>query len=256
MGSVELQDFARVVEFLSDAADPTRLLTLQDRRRLLMSSVARFIDADIWMLTTGVDNPDSPGDAMLTQSIDDGFDSNEERAVFVRISLDPRLAAAVQAPIAELILSGQNATFLRSQLISDDNWVATAVAKQWTAAGFGDFILTAVAIPHGHSSAGFHRRANSGRSTQQHADVLREIFQNVTWLHDRIKNTASAGNTLMLSPRERQVLVLLLDGSTRKQIADTLRLSRHTIVDYLKVIYRKLGVKSQRELIAKFARSI
>jgi len=55
-----------------------------------------------------------------------------------------------------------------------------------------------------------------------------------------------------LTPRLRQVLGRLLAGDSRKQIADRLSLSRHTINDYVKEIYRRLDVSSHAELLAKW----
>lgn len=48
-----------------------------------------------------------------------------------------------------------------------------------------------------------------------------------------------------LSPREREVIKLLADGLTNKEIARELRLSPHTINDHLKSIYGKLGVSNR-----------
>jgi DNA-binding CsgD family transcriptional regulator len=53
-----------------------------------------------------------------------------------------------------------------------------------------------------------------------------------------------------LTPRQRDVLHLLLQGHPVKQIARRLGLSPHTIEDYLKALYRKTGTNSHQELIA------
>ena len=53
----------------------------------------------------------------------------------------------------------------------------------------------------------------------------------------------------LLSPRERQILDLLLSNRRVPQIAKTLRISPHTARNHLKSIYQKLGVHSQHELI-------
>lgn len=53
-----------------------------------------------------------------------------------------------------------------------------------------------------------------------------------------------------LTPRQLDVLHLLLQGHPVKQIARRLGLSPHTIEDYLKAIYRKTGTNSHQELIA------
>ncbi len=44
-------------------------------------------------------------------------------------------------------------------------------------------------------------------------------------------------NVVELSPRERQVMLLLIAGDSRKQVAAKLKLSQHTVADYLKEIY-------------------
>jgi len=55
--------------------------------------------------------------------------------------------------------------------------------------------------------------------------------------------------TALLSPRERDVCRLLVDGSSTAEIAETLYLSIHTVRNHRKAIYRKLGVSSQVELM-------
>lgn len=50
-----------------------------------------------------------------------------------------------------------------------------------------------------------------------------------------------------LSPREREILTLICNGASRKEAAKTLDLSPHTVADYSKSAYRKLGVKNRAE---------
>jgi DNA-binding CsgD family transcriptional regulator len=57
-----------------------------------------------------------------------------------------------------------------------------------------------------------------------------------------------------LPPRLRPVLDHLLRGQGEKQVAAALGLSRHTVHEYVKVLYRKLGVSSRGELMAGFVR--
>ena len=53
----------------------------------------------------------------------------------------------------------------------------------------------------------------------------------------------------LLSARERQVIEYLASGRTNREIAESLRLSRHTIKNYLFRIFDKLGVSSRTELL-------
>lgn len=53
-----------------------------------------------------------------------------------------------------------------------------------------------------------------------------------------------------MAPRLRQVAQLLAIGLSEKQVALRLRLSIHTVHDYVKQLHRKLGVSSRGELLA------
>lgn len=59
----------------------------------------------------------------------------------------------------------------------------------------------------------------------------------------------------MLSPREREVLDLLLQGYRLRSVADRLRLSVQTVRNQVKAMFKKTGAHSQEELIRMFSGS-
>jgi len=66
-----------------------------------------------------------------------------------------------------------------------------------------------------------------------------------------IEEPATAAHLPAIAPRLRKVLSAMLSGRSEKQIAAELSLSRHTVHQYVKEIYRKVGVNSRPELMAQ-----
>ncbi len=55
-----------------------------------------------------------------------------------------------------------------------------------------------------------------------------------------------------VSPREQQVIRLLLLGKSNKDIEQDLFISKHTVKNHIYNIYRKIGVKSRYQLMDLF----
>ena len=58
-----------------------------------------------------------------------------------------------------------------------------------------------------------------------------------------------------LTPRERDVLVLLADGAGNREIASHLDISEHTVKFHLSAIYGKLGASTRTDAVRKALRS-
>jgi len=63
------------------------------------------------------------------------------------------------------------------------------------------------------------------------------------------KTKETSENSLGISPREKEILNLLADGYTSKEIADKLVISQSTVHTHRNNLMSKLGLSSRRELI-------
>ena len=65
------------------------------------------------------------------------------------------------------------------------------------------------------------------------------------------KHAPAPGAAAALSQRERQIVSALAAGNDPKTIAQSLEISVHTVRSHLKTIYRKVGVRTQLELVTR-----
>ncbi len=103
--------------------------------------------------------------------------------------------------------------------------------------------------------------SSCGGRAAQPVDVRRQILasflKHVTRLvrgdtaDDRLDPSKEKG----LSPRMRQTLQCLLQGDAEKQIAAKFKVSRHTIHQYVKSLYKHYEVTSRAELLARWVRT-
>ena len=72
--------------------------------------------------------------------------------------------------------------------------------------------------------------------------------------HSALASPTDAADAASLTPRERQVLALLVEGFSYKMIAAELAVGLETVRSHLKKIYEKLHVRSATEAVSKALR--
>jgi len=101
-------------------------------------------------------------------------------------------------------------------------------------------------------------QALQGACRQQEISLVRPEGS-TNWLlvleETRIRKAPPGHPLPRLSPRLREVLDLLLQGHSEKQVARELELSRHTVHDYVKELYHRLDVSSRSELLARWVQA-
>jgi LuxR family maltose regulon positive regulatory protein len=104
-----------------------------------------------------------------------------------------------------------------------------------------------VFLDEGAPMAALLKHALAGRQSE-YAQILLQQMSN-----EPAKNQTNDLPVEPLSHKERKTLALLVAGLTNKEIAEQLFVSPNTIKTHVKNIYRKLGVNSRVEAVAKGA---
>lgn len=101
----------------------------------------------------------------------------------------------------------------------------------------------------------FLRKRDVGQYAEVERQLVHTAFVSIPWLHSNDNDSVSAEHLIELTPRQRTVMFMLLDGIPRKSIATSLGISSDTVGDHVKAIYSHFKVKSATELAALFLRS-
>lgn len=112
----------------------------------------------------------------------------------------------------------------RVLLISGAGWISPQAARAAGASGF---------VPKDWSA-------------EQVAAAVRRVGAGNTVFAARAEQPAAP-----LTGREREVLELLADGSTNREIAERLHLSPDTVKEHASSVYRKLGASSRAEAVER-----
>ncbi|HWP99558.1 MAG TPA: LuxR C-terminal-related transcriptional regulator [Vicinamibacterales bacterium] len=177
-------------------------------------------------------------------------------------------AAAADAPAAPGLL-----VFDRQGNLVSFNDQAEAWLREIPGSGSDDQIGFSVPIPTGirtiyaltHAiedgvelgAARAHLRGTSGRWLTIHGFPLREPQDAASKTAIVIEPAKAAElapiivEAFDLSPREQQITQMVARGLSTAEIAQRLSLSQHTVRDYVKSIFDKVGVSSRGELVAR-----
>jgi len=87
-------------------------------------------------------------------------------------------------------------------------------------------------------------------AAELHARVKRSLWRVEATPTNGNGNGHRNGGDTGLSPRERQILGLLADGRTQRQIADELVISSKTVATHIQHVLSKLGVNTRAQAVA------
>lgn len=207
-----------------------------------------LVGADVALVTLQPPGPFSRFDTALAQ-YDAGWESDRHRSHCLQyIGGEEYLDAPDVRAYWEL--GRPTLAAPRSRFVTDREWYRSPhYHEHWRPAGVDHYIVAVREGGTGSATTLF----NMGRAVGRRRYTRREV-RFVALFHEELGRLIGGPLTVGgdpregLSPRQRQTLVCLLDGDSEKQAAIRLGLSRHTVHQYVKELYRHFGVASRGEL--------
>lgn len=143
-------------------------------------------------------------------------------------------------------------TCTRRQLADDRRWYRRRDLDAWRTLGCDHFIYSHQFMP---TRGCIHLISiNRGWGVKPFSERERRILDLFHEELGMVLRQKAHDPCAGLAPRLRQTLDRLLEGDSEKQIAAALDLSRHTIHGYVKDLYRRFGVGTHPELMARLLR--
>lgn len=249
-GLIAEEDVRAIVRLLADVAVLDG--TVADKKRHLMRGIAEFLEADSWewVVTTGLQ---SGPDCVSVKRIHDGYDEKTAGLV-VASQQDPDVPFPGMDTLLELTQKGSHFTMSRPEFAPDEKFFDTEWYHVYGQRVMRDqFIFSLFPMSaDAFSGCGLHRRDRDRPFTERESSLFHMVIGEVAWLHHADALDKQAEQLPRLTPRQRAVVTLMLEGHDRKKIAYELELSPHTVADHMKAIYRHFGVSGRSELFLRF----
>ena len=246
------EDVRAIVRLLGDVAVMSDDVAVRKRR--LMMGLSELVDADAWIWV--VSRYSSPQDPPVCVSfMQEGFDE-QGIGMIMESSQDMDNLPPDNEPLMREIMAagGQHITRTRRDMVSDDGWYDSNHFKLYRAPlGVDEYVYSIFPLRDGlFSAVGLHRKLGREAFDARQRRLAHILISEVRWLHLAGVPDDTGETVPELSPRLRTVFGLLLEGWTRKQMAEHLGLSVNTIAEYTKAVYRHFDVKGQKPLIRRF----
>jgi DNA-binding CsgD family transcriptional regulator len=243
-------DVACIVRLLGDVAGMTE--DLPSRKRVLMQGLACLVDADgwLWSATQVIKDQDRP---VSVGVLYDGLTEKQFNG-WLEASQIAHEQPPEDKPLTVLLNQGEHFTRGRNQIVPDNIWYNHPTVKRYRLAyGIDHFLYSIYPLGPSHCSAiGLFRHVGREPFSDLQCSICHVIIANVKWLHQASFSEHRGDDCVTLSPRQRTVLIHLLDGKSRDEIAQLLHISSDTVKSHIRCVYRHFNVNSQVQLMRWF----
>lgn len=251
--SLEIFTVQRLLSAVVDVSDSRK--PLAELRRAVLEELAALLmsDAGHWAWGRG-----RAENASITPVAFLHFGYTEaELAATCQFGLDPRMREEFSLPLVKLMREDQVACALRRDIVTDERWLpGNWLFDNVRRTGMDSWIQAVrYAANDTWSNIYMARRIGAVEFTVGDRQIVNLAISSIPWLWANAEEAVPPEAHAALSPRQRTVMFMLLDGLSRKKIAVRLGIGEETVNFHVKAIYQHFGVQSATELAALFLRS-
>jgi DNA-binding CsgD family transcriptional regulator len=243
---------SRVTQLLRLFGEARERLNDPLRQQHLIAGLCRLVGAQVAAMVETEDfRPGGRGP--VVDMVDHGWPSHADRmTVFGPMVVG---GSAVDPALKRLMCKrGQVVTLRRQELVSDKIWYSDAMVMDHRRAARIDHAIYSM---RSTGTIGkiyglcLNRSWGERPFDEEDRELIRLFHEESVWLMAPSPIKAITAAIQGLSPRERQTLESMLTGASEKEIAAGLGISPHTVHHYIKSLYRRFGVQSRPELMAR-----
>lgn len=241
-------------QLVSAVVRTSALDSLAKRREVFLNELGELIQADMGFWCWGRGHPS--GNTLLPLAMMGFKMTADMQRLLLEIGLKPEMNESHLRCTQFFGPDGQFSV-IRSDVFPDEEWLTHPPYRLCLAEIGMDSFAESVrySVDDNWSNLFYARRIGGPEFTPRDRTMVRIAMAAVTWLHASEKEFEPSLSFSDLTTRERTVVLYLLDGLSRKQIANCLGISLHTVSDHIKSLYRRLGVHTLNELAAKMLRN-
>ncbi len=224
-----------------------------EKKRAVMDGLCKLVNADTWVWALGCQI--EPGGPQTYAGIIHGGFSEERYTNWLKAVEHPDMGRGGKLFFERVVATGAHTTMERAEVDPDGFVQGEGVGEAWERADIGSLVMSGFPVDEvSLSCVGLYRRLDDPVFSPEELEVIHVVLGEVDWLHHLGWPEDRGAKVPTLSPQQRILLNLLLDGLGRKEIATHMGISENTLTGYSKDVYRHFGVNSHAELIGKFMR--
>lgn len=173
---------------------------------------------------------------------------------FALAALSDEVVVNFNQPVTRLLDQAGHVCVTRAAVWSDESWYSAGVFQDTIRTlGLDQFL---VCVRYFSADSWSHmtvfRAAGQPDFSERDRHLIEVALTSTEWMSPRAVETLPPEAFVGLTHRQRTVMLLLLEGLARKEIAVRLQITLHTVNDHVKALYDRFSVTSATELAARF----